>query len=58
MSTPPVTNSSRRAWLIRSGGLLLAYAPALRQLIATVNADAQGTTAADFPISDVMTTLT
>src|SRR5215467_12425434 len=52
----PRINLSRRTWLIRSGGLLLAYAPGFRRLTAA-QAVAQGTTAADLPISEVMTTL-
>jgi 2-methylcitrate dehydratase PrpD len=53
----PRINLSRRTWLIRSGGLLLAYAPTFRRLTAAADAVAQGTTAADLPISEVMTTL-
>src|SRR5690349_20565135 len=41
--------SSRRSWLIRCGGLILAGLP--------VDVRAQGTTAADLPISEVMRTL-
>ena len=52
-----MSGSSRRAWLIRTGGALLASAPVIRELAFTVDAAAQGTTAADLPISDVMTTL-
>src|SRR5262249_27574341 len=57
MTTPAVSRSSRRTWLIRSGGLLLAWAPAVRQATGALEAAAQGTTAADLPISDVMATL-
>ena len=47
---------SRRRWLIRSGGLLLTWAPSAR-LLTAAGAAAQGTTAADLPISDVMARL-
>src|SRR5262245_28366469 len=57
MIAPPVSRSSRRAWLIRSGGLLLACAPVVRRFTAAADAAAQGTTAADLPISEVMATL-
>src|SRR5579864_2037291 len=57
MTTPSSGRSSRRTWLIRSGRALLTWAPAVRLVTATVDAAAQGTTAADLPISDVMTTL-
>ena len=59
MMTSLSGRSSRRAWLIRSGRALVASAPAVRLLAAAANIDAaaQGTTAADLPISEVMTTL-
>jgi 2-methylcitrate dehydratase PrpD len=57
MISPPAARSSRRTWLIRSGSVLLAWSPAIRQLTAGVDALAQGTTAADLPVSEVMTTL-
>jgi len=56
MTAASASRSSRRTWLIRSGGLLLAWAPAVRRLTC-VDVAAQGTTAADLPISEVMTTL-
>jgi 2-methylcitrate dehydratase PrpD len=51
MIAPPASGSSRRTWLILAGGLLFAWTPAIRRLTA------QGTTAADLPISEVMRTL-
>src|SRR5215470_18034943 len=48
---------TRRDWLMRSGGVLLASAPGMRRFTLSVDAAAQGTTAADLPISDVMATL-
>jgi len=51
-----VSRSSRRTWLFRSGGLLLAWMPAFRPF-ALVDVGAQGATAADLPVSEVMTTL-
>jgi len=56
MIKPPISHVSRRTWLIRSGALL-AWAPVMRRLTAIVDAGAQGTTAADLPVSEVMTTL-
>jgi 2-methylcitrate dehydratase PrpD len=57
MITPSASLSSRRRWLIQSGGLVLAWSAGIRSLAATLDAAAQGTTAADLPISDVTTTL-
>jgi 2-methylcitrate dehydratase PrpD len=57
MMTPLVRRSSRRSWLIRSGGLLLAWAPAVRRLTGIAGISAQGTTAADLPVSEVTATL-
>jgi 2-methylcitrate dehydratase PrpD len=56
--TPPVhSRSNRRTWLIRSTGAMFAWAPAVRAFTSIIDAAAQGTTAADLPISQVMTTL-
>ena len=57
MIASPDSRSTRRAWLIRSGGLLLASAPAVRWFRAAAGVAAQDTTAADLPISQVMSTL-
>jgi 2-methylcitrate dehydratase PrpD len=57
MTTPAVSRWSRRAWLMRSGGLLLAWAPAVRRFTAAIGVAAQGTTAADLPVSEVTAAL-
>ena len=57
MIAPPGGRSSRRTWLIRSGGVLLACAPVVRRFTAALDVAAQGTTTADLPISAVMATL-
>jgi len=57
MTASANSSSTRRAWLTRSGGLLLTWAPAVRWFTAAADLAAQGTTAADLPISEVMTTL-
>ncbi len=57
MITLPGRRSTRRAWLMHSGSLLLTWAPTVRLLTKATQAAAQGTTAADLPISDVMTRL-
>jgi 2-methylcitrate dehydratase PrpD len=57
MPTPSISRASRRTWLIRSGGLLLASSPAVRWLTAAVDAAPQGATAADLPVSEVTATL-